>query len=179
MKKICLFLLLTLPGLYAFGQKDVDNRTGWSPKERMYFGLGFGGLGFGQDSRLGTYYSIGVTPMVGYMLAKDLSTGLAFEYQYQGYPDIKANYTRYGFYPYLRYNIKNFFLQTDYDMYFMDNIYTPEKDRKMYDRFMIGIGYFSQGGGRSAVNFLVSYDFTYSNPSQFSTPISIRIFLTF
>jgi hypothetical protein len=180
MRKACLLLMLISFGLRGYAQKDVDNRTGWSPKERMYLGLGFGGLGFGQDSRFGTYYSIGLTPMVGYMLAKDLSAGLAFEYLYQGFPDAKTNYTRYGGYPFLRYNIKNFFIQTDYDLYSVEDFAPPiDGKREMIDRFMVGIGYFSRGGGRSAVNFLVSYDFIYSNPSPFSSPVSIRIFITF
>lgn len=179
MRSLSVISLLLLTSITAFAQRDVDKSTGWSLKERMYFGLGLGGLGFGQDRRFGTYYSIGLTPMTGYMIARNFSGGLAFEYQYQGFPQQKMNITRYGWYPYLRYNVKNFFVQTDYDWYNIDNIYTPEKDRGFYNRFMGGIGYISKGRGNSAVNFLLSYDFLYLNPSQFNSPISIRIFMTF
>ena len=167
-------LILALNSSAIYAQRQVDKNTDWSLKERMYFGVGLGGLGFGNN-----YFSLGLTPQVGYMIAKDFSGGLAIEYQYIGYPSTKTKRITYGGYPYLRYNIKQFFIQTDYDWYSIDDIYTPAEDRKIYNRFMVGAGYFSQGGGRSAVNFLLSYDFLYSTPSQFNSPVDIRIFITF
>jgi hypothetical protein len=45
---------------------------------------------------------------------------------------------------------------------------------------MAGVGYSSKGGGRTAVNFLVSYDLMYAgSTSRFNSPFTIRIFLTF
>lgn len=178
MKKACLLLMLTSLCLSSYAQRDVGERTGWSPKERMYFGLGIGGLGFGQDASGHQYYSIGLTPMTGYMLAKGLSGGLAFEFVYQGIPDLKETYIQYGWYPFLRYNVfKSIFIQTDYDWYSLED---SAGERDIYNRFMAGLGYSSKGGGRTAVNFLVSYDLMYAgSTSRFNSPFTIRIFLTF
>lgn len=173
---ILIFVLLSAS---AFAQKQVDKDTDWNWRDRGYIGLGIGGIGFGSHPQLGNYYSIGLTPMVGYMLVTNLSGGFAFEYQYTGYPDIKQKFTKYGWYPFLRYNIKQFFIQTDYDWYRLDNIYTPVEDKDIYTRFNVGIGYFSQGRGSSTANFLVSYDLAYTTPSQFNSPLQFRIFLTF
>jgi hypothetical protein len=165
--------LLFITASAVFAQREVDKNTSWSAKDRMYFGLGIGGLGFGSHPQLGQYYSIGLTPMVGYMLVTNLSAGGAFEYQYQGYPDVKQSVTQYGWYPYLRYNIKNFFLQTDYDWYKVKGV------EATFTRYNVGVGYFSQGSGRTAANFLVSYDLQYTSTGAFNSPLQIRIFLTF
>jgi hypothetical protein len=180
MKKLLPLILLTCCCMSAFSQRDVDERTSWSVKDRGYLGLGFGGLGFGTNSQFGTYFSVGVSPQAGYMLTKNLSTGLAFEYQYTSYSDLHLKNHMYGWYPFVRYNIiKDFFLQADYDWYSIDNVFTPETDRVTFDRFFVGVGYSSRGGGRSAVNFLASYDLLYTNTSPFNSPLSIRIFMTF
>lgn len=169
----------------VFAQRDVDQNTEWSIKDRGYLGMGFGGLGFG-SSAYGNYFSAGVTPLAGFMLAKNFSGGLAFEYQFTSYSDPKLRLHQYGWYPFLRYNIRNFFLQTDYDWYSIPLVafsggkgYTA--DRVMDERFFVGIGYTSgDPNRRGAVNFLVSYDFMYTAAtSRFNSPVSIRIFATF
>src|SRR5687768_4494314 len=109
MKKIVLFLLVSFSSLTVFSQKDIDDQSGWSIKDRGYFGLGLGGLGVGRSPFYGRYFSIGVTPLAGYMLTKNLSAGLAFEYQYTSYSDLKLKIHQYGGYPFLRYNIREFF----------------------------------------------------------------------
>lgn len=177
MNKTILLLLFGLFSFNCFSQKQIDDGSGWSLKDRGYLGLGFGGLGFGTNSLYGNYFSIGLTPMAGYMLTKNLSSGLAFEYQYTSYSDLKLKIHQYGWYPFLRYNIRMFFIQADYDWYSIQNFATD--DRVILDRFFVGLGYSSQSGGRSAVNFLVSYDLLYTNISPFSSPLSVRIFLTF
>jgi hypothetical protein len=178
MKKFVLILGAILVTWSANAQIQISDDADWSIKERGFLGIGIGGLGFGTGP-FGTYYSIGVTPQIGYMLHKNVSTGFAFDYQYTGYPDQNLKRTQYGWYPYLRFNIKRFFIQTDYDWYNIDNIYTPVKDRQIYNRFLAGVGYFTQGRGRGGANILLSYDFAYEEPSQFNSPLSIRIFFTF
>lgn len=179
MKKVVLLVLFCCYGLSGFSQKDVDDSSGWSLRERAYLGLGFGGLGFGTNSLYGKYFSIGLTPMVGYMLTKNLSSGLAFEYQYISYPDLKLKMHQYAWYPFVRYNIKSFFIQGDYNWYSLQDISTPEMKRKVFDRAFIGVGYSASSGGRAAMNFLLSYDLLYTNTSPFSSPLSVRVFATF
>lgn len=180
MKKLILLSILSLlVATTSFAQKDVDERTSWSIKDRGYLGLGFGGLGLGRHSVLGNYFSVGLSPMAGYMLTKNLSTGLAFEYQYTSYSDLKIKIHQYGWYPFVRYNVKMFFIQADYDWYSIPvNVHNSD-DRVILDRFFAGLGYSSNSGGRGSVNFLLSYDLLYTNTSPFSSPVSVRIFMTF
>ena len=179
MKKLGIALMICMFGYSGFAQKDIDERSGWSLKERGYLGLGFGGLGLGRSSVYGNYFSIGVTPLAGYMLTKNLSSGLAFEYQYTSYSDLKLKIHQYGWYPFVRYNIWDFFIQADYDWYSLQaDIRSPEKDRVLHERFFVGAGYSSRGG-RSAFNILISYDLLYTNLSPFNSPLSVRAFMTF
>lgn len=183
MKTFSLTLLFSLAlSFNAFSQKDVDKTTPWSVKDRGYLGLGFGGLGLGTHPIYGTYFSIGLSPMAGYMIAKNFSGGLAFEYQYTSYSDLKIKIHQYGWYPFLRYNVKNFFVQTDYDWYSIPQTINQSgnAERILLDRFFVGIGYTSRSpGSRSAFNVLASYDLLYTNTSNFSSPLSFRIFMTF
>lgn len=179
MKKLFLLAVLATTLSTAFAQKEVDENTSWAIKDRGYLGLGFGGLGLGSNSVYGNYFSIGLTPMAGYMLTKNLSTGLAFEYQYTSYSDLKLKIHQYGWYPFVRYNIKNFFVQTDYDWYSVENFASPTRDRVILERFFVGLGYWSGTGGKVSTNLLLSYDLMYTNTSPFSSPLSIRIFMTF
>lgn len=180
MRRLALVLCLSMLCLTAFAQREVDERTPWNLKERAYLGLGFGGLGLGTHPYYGNYFSIGLSPMAGYMITKNLSGGVAFEYQYTSYSDLKIKIHQYGWYPFLRYNIKNFFLQTDYDWYSIPYVGTTSQERVILDRFFVGAGYSSASpGSRSAVNILVSYDLLYTNTSPFSSPLSFRIFMTF
>jgi hypothetical protein len=173
MQRIFATVLLFLIAAATYAQREVDKHTSWSVLDRGYLGLGIGGLGFGSHPQLGQYYSIGLTPMFGYMLVTNLSAGGAFEYLYQGYPDVKQSFTQYGWYPFLRYNIKNFFLQTDYDWYKQKGV------DDTFTRFNVGVGYFTKGSGRSAGNILISYDLQYTSTGAFNSPLQIRIFLTF
>lgn len=182
MKSLAFLAVLVALSAGAFAQRDVDSKSSWSIRERGYLGLGFGGLGLGSHPVYGRYFSIGLSPMAGYMLARNFSTGLGFEYQYTSYSDLKIRIHQYGWYPFLRYNIRNFFLQTDYDWYSIPQTINSSGDteRIILDRFFIGVGYVSSSpGSRSALNILASYDMLYTNTSSFSSPLSIRIFMTF
>src|SRR4051812_43697868 len=176
MQKVKLSILFSIFCFSAFSQIQVDENTEQSIKDRGFLGIGIGGLGFG-STNYGTYYSIGVSPMAGYMFNQYVSSGFAFEYQYTGYPDIHQNYTRYGWYPFVRFNIKKFFIQSDYDWYSVPTI--NQTERKIFNRFLLGAGYFTQGRGRGGLNFLVQYDLLYSANSPFNSPLSIRVFMTF
>ena len=181
MKSFVLLLCLSMSCVTAFSQREVDDRTPWNLKDRAYLGLGFGGLGFGTHPSYGTYFSVGLSPMAGSMITKNFSSGVAFEYQYTSYSDQKIKIHQYGWYPFLRYNIKNVFVQADYDWYSVPRFVTvTSQERVILDRFFVGLGYSNASpGSRSAVNILASYDLLYTNTSPFSSPLSFRIFMTF
>jgi hypothetical protein len=172
-----LYVACMLYGVSVSGQIQIDERTPNTIKDRGYLGLGIGGLGLGTSS-VGTYYSIGVTPQVGYMINPYLSPGLAFEYQYVGYTGgVNQHYSQYGWYPYLRFNIKKFFIQTDYDTYYVPVNFGS--DRKVFNRFLLGLGFFTPGRKRGGFNMLISYDVLYTANSPFNSPLSFRAFFTF
>jgi hypothetical protein len=177
--------LLTLVFLFAvittstYGQRYIDSDTPWNFQDRAYAGIGFGGLSFGKHPSLGSFFSAGASVLGGYMLTKNMSSGLAVEYQYTSYSDLKLRNHLYGGYPFVRYNIKNFFLQADYAMYSVQVDLRDAGERELLDRFFIGIGYFSESGNRGTFNFLVSYDFLYDNTSRWGTPLNTRLFFTF
>ncbi len=176
MKNFLVLLVTLFIANTAFSQIQIDDRSGYGIKDRGYLGIGLGNIGFG-SSTFGNYFIIGVSPQAGYMINQYVSTGLAVDYQYTGYPQAKQHYTLYGGYPYLRFNIKKFFIQTDYDWYSAQ--VAGLNDRKTFNRMMLGAGYFSQGNNRGGVNFLVSYDMIYSVNSPWQNPLSIRMFFTF
>jgi hypothetical protein len=179
MKRSLLLMLLSFMLSVACAQREVDKSTDWSLKERAYMGLGIGGIGLGTSQTYGRYFSIGVTPMVGYMIAKNLSGGVAFEYQYTNYSDLKVTNTVYGWYPFLRYNIQKFFIQADKDWYSLQDLSSPDKKRKVFDRFFMGVGYSSKQNEKGSFCILGSYDFQYLNTGPFNSPLSLRMFITF
>lgn len=179
MRLLILFFLSVCISFSAIAQREVDEDSGWGFDERAYAGIGFGGLSFGKHNLFGNYFSAGASVLGGYMLTKNLSTGVGFEYQYTSYSDLKLKNHLYGGYPFLRYNIKNFFLQTDYAMYSVQVDIRNEGEREIMDRFFVGAGYSSPTRGRAFMNFLVSYDFLYTNSSRWGSPLNTRLFFTF
>jgi hypothetical protein len=175
---ILFFLFLFTATLTVHAQKEIDEDTSHG-LERAYVGFGIGGLGFGSSTYYGRYFSIGASLLGGYMLTKNLSAGVGFEYQYTSYSEIKAKSHLYGGYPFVRYNIKNFFLQTDYDVFTLKVTQAGTSLKNNFDRFFIGAGYFSPAGERGFVNFLLSYDVTYTNNGRFNSPLNTRVFFTF
>lgn len=173
-----LIFLVSLFSISAFGQREVDEDASWDFRDRAYTGIGFGGLSFGNHRFFGQYFSIGASVLGGYMLTKNLSTGVGFEYQYTSYRDLRIKNHLYGGYPFIRYNIKNFFLQTDYSMYSVQ-VDINADEREMMDRFFFGAGFSSPTRGRAFMNFLVSYDLKYSNTGRWGSPLNTRLFFTF
>ena len=176
-----LLLLLLVTGSWGIGnaQKIIDEHSTWSFRDRAYTGLGIGGISFGTRQFYGNFFSAGASVLEGYMLTKNLSVGIGFEYQYTSYSQIKAKSHMYGGYPFIRYNIKNFFIQADYDKYNVKMDFRSQTDtEKLADRLLIGVGYFGMGE-RASTNFLVSYDFLYTNAGPWGTPLNTRFFFTF
>lgn len=179
MRPVKLFvLILSFVSVQSFGQRDFDSDSDWSLKERAYFGVGLSGLNFGNSASYGRFFSIGVSGQLGYMLATNLSTGVGVEYQYDSYGDIDVQNHVYGGYPFIRYNIKDFFVQVDYNLVTIKANFPGSEAKANFERFFVGVGYSSQAGNRTRLNFLASYDFLFTNTSPFASPLSIRVYIT-
>lgn len=175
MKKTLIFLFC-LGSIASMAQRELYDENSYSIKDRGYFGLGLNGLNFGRDRFNRKFFLIGASGQLGYMLSRNLSAGVGIDYTYADVTEYKQH--EYGVYPFLRYNIKNFFLQADYNVVTI-KINHPVFDNELsYDRFFAGIGYSSPTGNGGYLNILASYDFLYTNSSPFASPISIRVYFT-
>jgi hypothetical protein len=172
--KLIPIVLLVFLSVNLFAQREIDEDSPLSFKDRGYAGVGLGGLSIGNG-----YFSVGGGVLGGLMLTRNLSTGVGFEYQYTSYSYQKLKNHVYGGYPFVRYNIKNFFIQFDYDLFWLKaNIPTASAEATQ-ERFFGGLGFFGAGRGRVQSNFLISYDFLYTSASLFSSPLNTRLFFTF
>lgn len=178
MRSLFIFLFIAFSVTTTFAQRDFGDSARWTLRDRGYLGLGLGGLGFG-NSAYGNYFSAGVSGLAGCMLTKNLSTGVGLEYQYTSYSDANLRTHQYVTYPFVRYNIKDFFIQFDYDFYSINVNLNTQPQRRVYERFFMGLGYSPNSGGRARVNFLVSYDLFYPGVNVFNSPLNTRFYFTF
>ncbi len=181
MRVLISFLLLVSIVFQLKAQRDVDDDASWSFRDRAYTGLGLGGLGLGQSAFLGRYFTVGVSAQQGYMITKGLSSGVGFEYQYTNFSDLRVTQQQYGVYPFIRQNVfRQFFVQADYNWFWISATERANVAKGgPFERFFLGAGYSTQAGRRGYMNFLISYDFLYTNTSIFGSPISTRLFFTF
>ena len=166
------FVMMCSSGAFAQGF------SGQSPDQKFYFGGGgsFGGGTNSQGFRY-TYYS--VFPVVGYRITPEFSTGTGINWQHYSFPDNGSSYDQYGVSPFLRYNFKQLFFQTEFDIINSPTFY--DDTRSIYNRLLFGIG-FSQpfsSTGRGAINAMAMYDVLYRQPSVFNSPFVFRVFVTF
>ncbi|MCS6973790.1 MAG: hypothetical protein N2044_08120 [Cyclobacteriaceae bacterium] len=175
--RICINFLLLLIPMAVYAQREI-NPSGWSLNDRAYMGFGLSGLNFGQDAFAGRFFSIGVSGQLGYMLTRHLSAGGGLEYNYTTYQDARIKHHVYNFYPFIRHNIGNFFVQFEYNWVTI-KITDPTSEAKgNFERLFGGLGYTSPAGRNGYFNMLFSYDFLYTNNSPFASPLSIRFFFT-
>jgi hypothetical protein len=176
--KLLLVVASFLITFSCLGQREFDGDSDWTFRDRSYFGLGLSGLNFGTNATYGKFFSIGVSGQLGYMLINNLSAGIGVEYQYDSYGDINVKNHTYGGYPFIRYNFKNFFIQTDYDLVTVKVNFAGGEAKQSFERFFVGLGYSSEAGSNAYLNILASYDLLYTNTSPFASPLSIRIYFT-
>lgn len=180
MKFAKLIVFLILFAQPAFAQRDVDNDAAW--KDRVYLG---GGGGFNGGTSNGyKYWSISVSPVVGYMVTSNFSVGTGITYQRTTYSDFNVNYTQYGVMPFVRYNFNQLFLTAEYNYINLPtSAYQPNSlsssDRFFKSRMLFGAGYTQPLGGRGRVNVAALYDVLYRRPSVFLSPWVFRVFFTF
>ena len=180
MKAIKLFVLLCFFAQPVFAQREVDDQADW--KERIYFG---GGGGFNGGTSNGIrYYSISVTPIVGYMVSSQMSVGTAIAYQRTTYQDFDFNYVQYGVMPFVRYNFNDFFLTAEYNYINLPDVTSSQSgfssgDRMFRSRMLFGAGYSQPLGDRTRINAMALYDVLYQQPSVFQSPWVFRVFFSF
>lgn len=178
MKPWPLILVFVLVSTVLFGQRELDDDS-WSIKNRGFLGFGLTGLSLGTSPFYGKYFTVGVSGQVGYMITENLSSGVGVDFEYTSYSDQKLKLYSTGTAPFLRYNIKQFFIQTEYAFYTIKAKGPLEEEKANAERCFIGLGYSPETGGRGRFNLLVSYDVLYTNTGLFPSPLSIRAFYTF
>ena len=175
-----LTLLLIFGACTAHAQRQIDEQSSWSLKDRLYVGGGFG-LNGGSDSWGNKYFTFSLSPIIGYMITNNFSAGSGISYTYLGYSSpINATIHQYGVSPFVRYNVKQFFGQVEYNV-ISTPLYFDQNDRQIYDRLLAGIGISQPVGERSSINLLAMYDLIYSNDrtqSPFASPWVFRVFFS-
>lgn len=178
MKRLLVCALLISCSLLTFGQRTIDENGKSSFMDRVYVG---GGLGFsgGNNPYYGRYTHVGLYPILGYMVTNQFSVGSTITYQYYNYPDVGQSVTQYGISPFVRYNLGQMFLYSEY-MILNSPTYDPNTPRKIYNRLLMGVGFRQPIGARGAINAMALYDVLY-NPADrvFNSPWVFRVFLSF
>ena len=174
--KTILTLVFTFVAITAFSQMTMDYDKDSPPpfKDRIFFG---GGVGFNGGNGI---TSIQVNPIVGYMLTPKWSAGVGLEYQYVKYRDFDFDDNIWGGQLFTRYNIRQFFLQGEYNFYNYTALYFDGTEaRESIDRLLFGGGISQPLGRRGAINFVALYDILHDNNGPFGSPWVFRIFFSF
>ena len=151
----------------ARGDLDIDpDVSELSFRERLHFGGGISGLSFGNPT------SIGISPMAGYLLAKNTIIGLGMTYQYYSlsYAGYKATSNLLGERIFVRQQIPALsaligqgYLTAQLENF--DNM-SPGTTGGYSNPFLVGIGI----GSRIGINLSLMYDFNYSETSGKQSP---------
>lgn len=178
MKRLVFSVMWVSCSVLAWGQRDSDGNAKPSFMERVYVG---GGLGFtsGTNASYGRYTFIGLYPIIGYKVTNQFSAGATLTYQYYNYPDNNYSVTQYGISPFVRYNFGQMFVYSEY-MILNSPTYDPNTPRKVYNRWLMGIGYSMPLGKRGALNAMGLYDVLYKTSDRvFNSPWVFRVFFSF
>jgi len=176
MRRFLFIALLCLP-FAAIAQREIQDNTGWSLKDRIYLG---GGLSFngGTDGYNNRFFYFALNPIVGYMITPQLSSGMGFQWQHYEYPDINETIDQYGFSPFLRYNFGKLFTYAEYNI-MNSQMYFNSSDRQNFSRLLLGVGYSQPLGPRGAVHAMGLYDVIYKVNGPFASPWVFRVYFSF
>ncbi|MCW5909544.1 MAG: hypothetical protein KIT62_00640 [Cyclobacteriaceae bacterium] len=171
-------ILLWVVSISAWAQRNVDDRTGWGLKDRLYTGGGFA-LNGGVDAYGNRYFYFAVNPIVGYMVTPQLSVGTGVTWQRFAYSQpVKLNIDQYGVSPFVRYNFDQLFAYGEY-MLINTPTFVNATERRNFDRLLLGLGYRQPIGPRSAINLMALYDVLYDSQERaFASPWVFRVFFT-
>lgn len=183
MKKLSLIIIFSMLGTFAFaqwGEEEMSEKPEW--RERIFTG---GGLG----ASFSSYYDyVSVSPLIGYRITPKLAGGLQLQYRYTNYKQTPSyNTNDFGISPFLRFSIFGpFFLHAEYEYlsYQYPINYNGDKERRGYDSFMAGGGFFQPVGRRTGFYVSALYNFTYKDPTSpydyypYNSPLVLRVGIT-
>ena len=151
----------------ARGDLDIEpDVSELSFRERLHFGGGISGLSFGNPT------SIGISPMAGYLLAKNTILGLGMTYQYYSisYQGFKATSNLLGERIFVRQQIPalSALIGQGYLTAQLENFnnMSPGTTAGYSNPFLVGIGI----GSRIGINLSLMYDLNYSETSGKQSP---------
>ena len=151
----------------ARGDLDIEPDVSvLSFRERLHFGGGISGLSFGNPT------SIGISPMAGYLLAKNTILGLGMTYQYYSvnYGGFKATSNLLGERIFVRQQIPalSALIGQGYLTAQLENFnnMSPGSIGSYSNPFLVGIGI----GSRIGINLSLMYDLNYSETSGKQSP---------
>ena len=156
----------------ARGDLDIEpDVSELSFRERLHFGGGVTGLSFGNPT------SIGISPMAGYLLAKNTILGLGMTYQYYSasYAGFKATSNLLGERIFVRQQIPalSALIGQGYLTAQLENFnnMSPGTSVGYSNPFLVGIGI----GSRIGINLSLMYDLNYSETSGKQSPYGSAI----
>jgi hypothetical protein len=156
----------------ARGDLDIEpDVSELSFRERLHFGGGVTGLSFGNPT------SIGISPMAGYLLAKNTILGLGMTYQYYSasYAGFKATSNLLGERIFVRQQIPalSALIGQGYLTAQLENFnnMSPGSIGSYSNPFLVGIGI----GSRIGINLSLMYDLNYSETSGKQSPYGSAI----
>jgi hypothetical protein len=156
----------------ARGDLDIEpDVSELSFRERLHFGGGVTGLSFGNPT------SIGISPMAGYLLAKNTILGLGMTYQYYSasYAGFKATSNLLGERIFVRQQIPalSALIGQGYLTAQLENFnnMSPVATGSYSNPFLVGIGI----GSRIGINLSLMYDLNYSETSGKQSPYGSAI----
>ncbi len=151
----------------ARGDLDIEpDVSELSFRERLHFGGGISGLSFGNPT------SIGISPMAGYLLAKNTILGLGMTYQYYSisYQGFKATSNLLGERIFVRQQIPalSALIGQGYLTAQLENFnnMSPGTTGGYSNPFLVGVGI----GSRIGINLSLMYDLNYSETSGKQSP---------
>lgn len=156
----------------ARGDLDIEpDVSELSFRERLHFGGGVTGLSFGNPT------SIGISPMAGYLLAKNTILGLGMTYQYYSasYAGFKATSNLLGERIFVRQQIPalSALIGQGYLTAQLENFnnMSPGTTVGYSNPFLVGVGI----GSRIGINLSLMYDLNYSETSGKQSPYGSAI----
>lgn len=166
------FSFLTFQNTHAQYREPSGAGSGGGLTDRIYFG---GGGGFNAGSN---FFSISVSPLMGYKITERFSAGVQITYQYTRITNLRAH--NYGGGPFLRFNVtQKFFAYTEYEyMNFGLPVLPPnESPRFDFTSYFVGLGYTEPIGDVLAFNVIALYNLLYQDGtnSPYNSPFVFRV----